>query len=151
MKRIKYVNNYTKLSPELHKAISSLYASGKYTTESLAKTYDITARTVQRIAKKHNVIRTQAEANRIAVPLKAYHRMRVPEHLKKQRKQISQKLRYHLISNATACATCGAPKGSVPLHVDHIDNDATNNELNNLQVLCAPCNTGKSHLDRFGL
>jgi 5-methylcytosine-specific restriction endonuclease McrA len=151
MKRIKYTNNYTKLSPDLHKAIASLYKTGKYTTESLAKTYNVTTRTVQRIAKKHGVIRTQAEANKMVAPLKAYYRMRVPEHLKKQRKQISQKLRYHLISNAVGCGVCGAPKGSVPLHVDHIDNDATNNDLSNLQVLCAPCNTGKSHLDRFGL
>jgi DNA-directed RNA polymerase specialized sigma subunit len=60
-----------KISPErraqLDKEASviALYKSGEFTTEQVAKNYDLTPRSVQRIAKKYGVVRTQAEANNL--------------------------------------------------------------------------------------
>lgn len=133
-----------------HQAIAQLYAGGRTLTSEIASQYGLSSRQVQRIAKKYGVLRTQSESNKLMVPLKNYAALRVPMHLKAKRKQISQRLRYQLISAAEACAICFAPKGTVPFHVDHKDDDATNNELTNLQVICAPCNIGKSHLARYG-
>lgn len=148
MNKVSYKGNFKKLSPELHKAIAKLYASGDFTVEYLAKTYNVSVRQIQRVAKAQGVIRTQAEANRVAAPLKHYHT--IPLEFRVQRKQISQKLRYQLISQHPYCTTCGMrPDQGIRLEVDHKDNDATNNDLSNLQVLCAPCNRGKSDLDRF--
>lgn len=144
----KYKANFTKLSPALHDAVAKLYASGSFTTEQLAKQYNISVRQVQRIAKKKGVIRTQAEANRVAAPLKRYHT--IPIEMRVKRKQLSNKIRYQVISAHPYCVVCGMrPDDGVRLEVDHIDENATNNDPANLQVLCGKCNTGKSHLHRF--
>lgn len=149
MTKTPYKNNY-KLIPYQHKSIAEMYKSGKFTTEYIAKTYQVTTRQVQRIAKNAGVIRTLAEANKSAAPLKHYHH--VPEHLRVKRKQITQKVRYQVITAHPYCAVCGMrPGDGIRLEVDHIDNNPTNNDLDNLQVLCAACNTGKSHLSRFGV
>lgn len=151
MKKQSNLGNYTKLSPLLHEEIARQYKTAKYTTEQIAKNYSVTPRTIQRIAKKLGVIRTQSEANKIVVPLKAYHRMRIPEHLKAQRKQISNKLRYEMYASHPYCSSCGTTsKEGTRLEIDHIDNNATNNDPINLQVLCHLCNKGKSDLNRFG-
>ena len=150
MRKTPYKGNY-KLIPNQHDSIAKMYQSEKYTTEYIAKTYNISTRQVQRIAKKLGVIRSLAEANKTAAPLKHYHH--VPKHLRVQRKQISQKLRFTMISSHPYCSWCGSRPSNnngTRLEVDHIDNNPLNNELSNLQVLCGSCNTGKSHLDRFG-
>jgi 5-methylcytosine-specific restriction endonuclease McrA len=147
MKKTPYKGNY-KVLPEQHKSIAQLYDSGKYTTEYIAKTYNISTRQVQRIAKSRGVIRTNAEANKSAAPLKHYYS--VPQHLRVQRKQLSNKLRYKLINDSPFCCVCGFTIGDgIRLEVDHIDNNPMNNDLTNLQVLCNLCNKGKSDLDRF--
>lgn len=129
--------------------IVAMYRSGKYKTETIARNYNLTERSVQRIATKYGVIRTQAEANRLIAPLKHYHH--VPEHLRVTRKHISRKIRYNIIANHPFCSTCGAkPTDGIKLEVDHIDENPYNNELTNLQVLCNICNYGKSVLNRFG-
>ena len=43
------------------------------------------------------------------------------------------------------CQICGYTADILPLEIDHIDGDATNNDLNNLQVLCTLCNKGKAY------
>ena len=66
-------------------------------------------------------------------------------------------LRYQaLIYHGRRCLCCGATAGDgVKLHVDHIKPRSMYPELelefNNLQVLCGPCNLGKSnkYLDDF--
>ena len=147
--KAKYQGNYKKLTPELHKAIASLYATGNYTTEQLAKQYNVTVRTIQRIARKYGVIRTQAVANKLMAKHKRYHT--IPIELRVKRKQISQKTRYIMISTHPYCTLCGQPAGQdIRLEIDHIDENPMNNNLSNLQVLCSSCNTGKSHLARFG-
>lgn len=52
------------------------------------------------------------------------------------------------------CSCCGAhPGGGVVLHVDHIKPRSKHPELeldiNNLQILCADCNLGKSNYDEI--
>lgn len=149
MKKVKYLGNYKKLSPELHRAIANLYASGNYTTENLAKQYSVSLKTIQRIAKKFGVIRDQATANKLMAKHKRYHT--IPIELRVKRKQITQKLRYEMLTNQPYCTLCGLPAGKgIRLEIDHIDENPMNNNLNNLQVLCRNCNTGKSHIARFG-
>lgn len=64
-----------------------------------------------------------------------------------------QELRYQALkANSGKCELCGASKrtGAV-LHVDHIKPRSLYRdlelELSNLQVLCGPCNLGKSNKD----
>lgn len=140
----------SKLSNHQHSKILSMYLSGSYTTESIAKQFNITSRSVQRLAKKHGIIRTQAEANRLSVPLKSYHK--TPLEFRVKRKHISRKQRYLIINKHPYCTNCGLTvEQGIRLEVDHIDEDATNNMITNLQVLCNLCNGGKSQLARFGL
>jgi 5-methylcytosine-specific restriction endonuclease McrA len=64
-----------------------------------------------------------------------------------------KRLRYQaLVKNGAACQCCGATRaGGVTLHVDHIKPRSKYPELelslDNLQVLCEPCNMGKSAWD----
>jgi 5-methylcytosine-specific restriction endonuclease McrA len=62
-----------------------------------------------------------------------------------------QRLRYSAIEKyGNRCAACGrSPKDGVVIHVDHIKPRSLNPELaldiDNLQILCEPCNVGKSN------
>lgn len=56
--------------------IARLYASGKYLTEHIAKTFNVSRRHVQYVAKAHGVNRNYAQANRVATPLKRQRRIR---------------------------------------------------------------------------
>lgn len=134
-----------------HYGVAQLYKSGKFTTERIAKNYGISPRQVQRICSAAGVIRTQAEANRLIAPLKDYSKHRIPSELRSQRHQITLKRRYRIIAAHPFCDACGmtAAQG-VRLEVDHVDEDATNNADDNLQVLYNRCNLGKSHLKRYG-
>lgn len=53
------------------------------------------------------------------------------------------------------CVSCGASKNEARLHVDHIKPRSTYPELelavDNLQVLCEPCNLGKKNRDETDL
>lgn len=146
---MKQLTTEQKATKDKHRGVVALYASGHYTTEQIAKNYNISTKQVQRIARTHNVIRTQAEANKLMAPLKRY--QTIPLHLRVKRKQISNKQRYEIIFAHPFCSNCGMrPEDGVRLEVDHVDEDAENNVPENLQVLCTKCNTGKSHTARFG-
>lgn len=133
----------------VHEGVAALYKSGKHTTEQIAKNYSISPRQVQRIATKYKIIRSQAEANRVAAPLKNYHT--IPFDLRVKRKQLTNKLRYELIAAQPYCSNCGQVAGEgIRLEIDHIDENPENNDRTNLQVLCSKCNNGKSQLSRFG-
>jgi hypothetical protein len=133
-----------------HQSIISLYTSCLYTTETIARNYGLTVRQVQRIAKKAGVIRTISESNKLMAKFKNY--QTIPIEHRVRRKQITKKKRYLIIQAHPYCTNCGMkPLDGVRLEVDHIDNDATNNNDNNLQVLCTKCNQGKSNFDRFGV
>lgn len=130
-----------------HQGVVALYESGKYTTEQIAKNYSLSAKQVQRIAKKYGVIRTQAESNKLIAPLKNYHSVPVEHRVK--RKQLTNRTRYDLINLQPFCGLCGLkPIDGIRLEVDHIDNNPENNTNDNLQVLCNLCNRGKFHSSR---
>lgn len=61
-------------------------------------------------------------------------------------KQLSGHIRRYLLEiNNKSCSECGwnklHPDGKSPLHIDHIDSDATNNQFSNLRVLCPNCHS----------
>lgn len=63
-------------SPERDAAIVSAYVKGEYTTEHIARRFGLSRSQVARIARRHGVGRTRAEANRVAAPLKSRRRIR---------------------------------------------------------------------------
>lgn len=147
--KAKNLRNYTKLSPELHASIAILYHKAEYTVETLAKNYGVSTRQILRIAKKFGLNRSIAEANKVTAPLKRY--KTIPIELRVKRRQITQRLRWEMISAHPYCSTCGRRVDEgVCLEIDHIDENPSNNSQDNLQVLCAICNQGKSHHYRFG-
>lgn len=119
------------------------YASGLLTTEQVADKYGLSVRSVQRIARNMGVVRSVSASNKLMAKFKDYSGMRKKPEDKAKRKHISAKLRWELIKACPRCVACGAASIDKPLHIDHIDNDPTNNELSNLQVLCIDCNHGK--------
>ena len=55
-----------------------------------------------------------------------------------------------LMKDGARCKLCGAtPQDGAKLHVDHIKPWANGGEtvLENLQILCAKCNIGKSNVE----
>lgn len=69
------------------------YKNFTMTVEKLAIKYNITTRSVQRICKEYGVIRTIAEANRLAAPFKNYEGHKTPDYLKIKRKTLPKGLR----------------------------------------------------------
>jgi hypothetical protein len=65
-----------KSDPQRDHEIARLYETGQFMTEHIARTFGISPRRVQQIAKQRGVLRTQAEANRVATPLKRKKRIR---------------------------------------------------------------------------
>lgn len=128
------------------KEIANRYKQGEH-AQKLADEYGITARQVQRIVKKHGVSRTISESYTLAIKQGRMKYYKKPEHLKKRRKSLPTKLRYAVLQRDNyRCVVCGATaKDGVRIEVDHIDDDATNNEEYNLQTLCNLCNQGKSY------
>lgn len=57
--------------------IANAYQSAEFTTEYIAQKFGITPRRVQQIAKDFGIVRTRAEGNRVATPLKRSRRIRL--------------------------------------------------------------------------
>ena len=122
--------------------IATIYKSNTMTVENMAKKYMTTTRTIQRIAKAMGCNITQAEANKRTAKLKNYYKK--PDYLKVKRKHLNIKIRLKTLMAHPFCTICGAKaKDGVRLEVDHIDNNPSNNNEDNLQVLCNLCNKGK--------
>lgn len=62
---------------ERNKKIAEAYSSGQYLTEHIARAFGLSRRRVQEIAREQGVVRTRAEANRVASPLKSKRRIRL--------------------------------------------------------------------------
>lgn len=138
-----------KLTPKDHLDILEIYINVTDTVENTAKKYGVTVRTIERVVKKHGAIRTVAQANKATAHLKDYSGMLVPGHLKVKRKSLSPKTRYEVMMAHPFCSICGNTKEILPLEVDHIDNNPSNNDISNLQVLCTLCNKGKAYSARL--
>ena len=125
------------------------YVNVTMKVEDLAKKYNVTVRTIQRIAKKHGVVRTVAEANKVTAKFKNYEGHKVPDHLKVKRKTLKKSIRYKMLTEHPFCKQCRRTlEEGYRLEIDHIDNNPANNNLTNLQVLCRECNQGKYFLSK---
>ena len=61
---------------------------------------------------------------------------------------VGESLRFEILKRDRVCQLCGAGRNDVVLEVDHIVPRIERVErFDNLQVLCAPCNRGKSNRD----
>ena len=62
---------------------------------------------------------------------------------------VSDSVRYQVLKRDRKCQLCGAGPDHAPLQVDHIlpRSQGGTNDIENLQVLCALCNRGKSNKD----
>lgn len=123
-----------------NEAILKDYKALEMTVEKIAKKYDMTPRTIQRIVRSLGFIRTVSEANKASAKFKNYEALRIPDELKSKRKSIPSKLRYELLLKYKECVVC---KNDYKLQIDHIDGNPSNNDATNLQVLCTLCNQGK--------
>lgn len=130
---------------ERDKQIAKEYVGGDY-PKSLGIKYNISERQVQRIVRAAGVIRTQSESYILAIKQGRKTYSRLPPHLKKKRKHITDKMRYFIFQrDKFRCVLCGATaKECLRLEVDHIDENPTHNEELNLRILCNRCNCGKS-------
>ena len=62
---------------------------------------------------------------------------------------LGESLRFQILKRDRVCQLCGNTKNDERLEVDHIvpRSKGGTNDPSNLQVLCAPCNRGKSNRD----
>ena len=93
--------------------------------EDIAKAVGVCTRQIEREAKKRGRKVCEMRKN------------------KNKRKRLPLGLRFELLSKNPRCAICGRTAATGVLEIDHIDSDPSNNDLSNLQVLCADCNMGK--------
>lgn len=126
--------------------ITDKYVNGMSAAE-LSTTYHISARQIQRIVNKAGKSRTISESYKLAIQAGRMKYYSKPEHLKKKRKTLTLKLRYQVLQrDNNTCQVCGnTAKQGVRIEVDHVDDDATNNDIDNLQTLCNLCNQGKAY------
>lgn len=113
----------------------------------IAERYNVTTRHIQRIIKNAGKSRTISQSFRLAIQTGRMKYTRKPEHLRKHRTRLSDKLRFAVFQRDNfKCVMCGSTaKECHRLEVDHIDNDPSNHDEHNLQLLCDRCNKGKSY------
>lgn len=114
----------------------------------IAQDYNISERQVQRIVRKAGVMRTISQSYSLAIEQGRIKYYKKPEHLKQHRKTLTLKTRYIILNRDNfTCVQCGSrPDQGIRLEIDHKDDNATNNVLDNLQTLCNLCNQGKANL-----
>lgn len=92
-------------------------------------------------------MRSQSESYRLAIKQGRMKYIKKPIELLKKRKTIPIKLRYKVMNKYKfRCCKCGATAKEDRIQIDHIDDNPSNNNINNLQVLCETCNKGKSYI-----
>lgn len=128
--------------------IKTLYKEGLTAREIKEKlNLSVTTRMVQRYIKKMGLVRTPQEAHAVASKrgLITYHKYNT----KDPRKAISLALRFAILErDERKCVICGwGAKDGVRLGVDHIDENPSHNDPDNLQTLCNKCNRGKGRFN----
>jgi len=126
----------------------SLYLVQKFSCIQIKEMVNlgITTRQMQRILKQLGVMRTQRDSYILAIKSgRMKYKKLSPEQLK-ARKTVQSKLRFLVFKrDGFKCKICGSTATeALRLEVDHIDENPTNNAIENLQTLCDRCNKGKS-------
>lgn len=87
---------------------------------------------------------------RITMPGKGYQRLYEPDHPLADKSGTVSEHRMVVFDrygrNLPPCEICGKPMSwDDDIHIDHRDDDVTNNHINNLRPLCRPCNTFRNY------
>lgn len=118
--------------------------------KDIAKEAGVSTRTVERWAAKVGILRDTRLAQGMTAKYRDYGAISEKQKIGvNKRKAIPSSLRYLLLETYPYCMLCGAtPEHGVRLEIDHINNDPSDNRMENLQVLCHKCNMGKFHAYR---
>lgn len=103
-------------------------------------------RTIQRIISYYGITRSRKDTFNNAIKRGRMTYIKKPKELLKNRVTIPLKTRYKILTkyNSTCCL-CGNTAKESRIQIDHIDNNPSNNNEDNLQVVCEPCNKGKAY------
>lgn len=134
-----------KLSDKDKQEIIQHYKDYDMKLSDLAKKYEITPRTIERVCKEAGVNRDAHTAKQMASKFRDYQKIASGRRLNRKRLTLPLKLRAKiLMENPRRCAMCGiTPELGGVLEIDHKDGDPRNNREDNLQILCDACNKGK--------
>lgn len=129
--------------------LKQLYLEGNSAQEIKDKlNLDITVRSIQRQIKKLGISRTVGESFRLAAS-KGRIRWAKKESTVKRLK-LKPGLRYSILKRDNfKCTSCGNDATKTILEVDHIDNNPSNNNIDNLTTLCEWCNLGKQQEKKY--
>lgn len=126
------------------------YESYDMSVKEIAAMSGVTARTVERWAAKAGIVRELQTAQSMSARYRDYVSVSSKQKLNiNKRKPIRPAVRSLLLETYPYCMQCGiTPEQGVRLEIDHINNDPSDNRMENLQVLCRSCNMGKFHAYR---
>ena len=109
--------------------------------------WDLSIRQIQRIIKEAGITRDQKTAFRMAIDKGRVTYHKKPKGELKHRKRLSTAARMKVLKKYDyRCQLCGATAKDARIQIDHKDEDPSNNDEDNLWVLCEECNKGKHYL-----
>lgn len=119
---------------ERNKQILDLYVAGETLTATIAATFGLTPRQVQRIVKLSGLSRTKGESNRLLAEKKNYTGMKTPQVILDARRLVSEHDRKMTLQNFPECSVCGIKR----FH-------GTRLEVIHNKVVCYRCILKKKH------
>jgi hypothetical protein len=106
-----------------------------------------TVRSIQRRLAKLGLIRNRKDSFLLAIKKGRVLYQKNPQKKLPRRLHIKTTTRLEILRDFNyRCVYCGNTSNDSRLQIDHIDEDASNNKKENLQILCEPCNKGKAQL-----
>lgn len=121
-----------------------LYKDG-FSSIEIAEKAGLSSRTIQRAIKEAGITRSASDRFKNAISRGRMVYRKLPLEQRKKRIQVPVKLRWQVLEKFNRrCVACGVSGQHGKLEIDHIDNNPSNNSIDNLQVLCDLCNKGKS-------